>query len=85
MKVVFYKVHGVRSSAPWQAATQSCSDNKCSFRRRRERERERVCVCVCVCEPDGGRRGRGDSVKGLDAVLREGKGKKGGDAETGRP
>ena len=48
-----------------------------------EGERERV--CVCVCEPDGGRRGRGDSVKGLDAVLREGKGKKGGDAETGRP
>lgn len=38
MKVVFYKAHGVRSSAPWQAATQSCPDNKCSFKKRKEPE-----------------------------------------------
>ena len=76
MKVVFYKAHGVRSSAPWQAATQSCSDNKCSFRRRRERARR---------WRKGGEGGVEDSVKGLDAVLR-GKGQKGeGEAETGRP
>lgn len=38
--MVFYKAHGVRSSAPWQAATQSCPDNKCSFKKRKEPGRE---------------------------------------------